>query len=92
MLAYDFGGGTFDVSILRLENQVYKVVATGGDNHLGGADLDDLIVKHLISVVKTKHDKVVSNNRALHRLRQASEQAKRDLSVNQKTEIDLPGV
>lgn len=93
VLAYDFGGGTFDVSILRLEGKICRVVATGGDGYLGGTDLDDLVATHLISVLKSKYDKVVGNNKSVRdRLRKASEQAKRYLSVHPQAVINIEGL
>ena len=60
VLVYDFGGGTFDVSVLRIEQDVQMVMATGGDSHLGGADLDDVLIEHFSADFGTSADVVVA--------------------------------
>ncbi len=60
VLVYDFGGGTFDVSVLRIEQDVQMVMATGGDSHLGGADLDDVLIEHFSADFGTSADIVVA--------------------------------
>ncbi|CAN1309108.1 Heat shock 70 kDa protein BIP2 [Linum perenne] len=78
---YDLGGGTFDVSILEIEADGFKVLATGGDTHLGGGDFDQRVMKYFIEVIKRKYKKDVSgDNRALGKLRKECERAKRALS------------
>ena len=90
---YDFGGGTFDVSILEVGDGVIEVKSTNGDTHLGGDNLDQRIVDWLISEFKTEsgldlHSK--GNEMALQRLKDAAERAKIELSTAQETEINLP--
>ncbi|CAN1793685.1 Luminal-binding protein 2 [Linum perenne] len=81
ILVYDLGGGTFDVSILEIEADWFKVLATGGDTHLGGGDFDQRVMKYFIEVIKRKYRKDVSgDNRALGKLRKECERAKRALS------------
>jgi molecular chaperone DnaK len=90
---YDFGGGTFDISILEVGEGVIEVKSTNGDTHLGGDNLDQRIVDWLIGEFKTDtgldlHDK--GNEMALQRLRDAAEKAKIELSTAQESEINLP--
>jgi molecular chaperone DnaK len=91
VLVYDLGGGTFDVSILTLGDGVFEVQATAGDNHLGGDDFDHLIVKYLIEEFKKQEGiDLGSDKMAMQRLRDAAENAKKELSTVQKTNINLP--
>jgi molecular chaperone DnaK len=90
---YDFGGGTFDISILEVGEGVIEVKSTNGDTHLGGDNLDQRIVDWLIAEFKTEsgldlHSK--GNEMALQRLKDAAERAKIELSTAQETEINLP--
>jgi molecular chaperone DnaK len=88
---FDFGGGTFDVSILDISDGVIEVKATNGDPQLGGDDVDQAIVDHLIAEFKKEQGVDLSNDRmALQRLKEAAEKAKRELSATQETEINLP--
>ncbi|MDR0786040.1 MAG: molecular chaperone DnaK [Treponema sp.] len=88
---YDLGGGTFDISILELGDGVFEVKATNGDTHLGGDDFDRRIMEWLITEFKNDAGIDLGKDRmALQRLREASEQAKIDLSNLQTTEINLP--
>lgn len=81
VLVYDFGGGTFDVSILSIENGVFTVLAVGGDSHLGGQDIDNRIAKHLADDFERKFKKNLwENKRSVIKLLLASERAKRTLS------------
>lgn len=81
VLIFDLGGGTFDVSILNIDDGIFEVLATAGDTNLGGEDFDTKIVEHFIHEIKRKMKKDVRENpRALRRLRTASERAKRTLS------------
>jgi heat shock protein 1/8 len=81
VLIFDLGGGTFDVSILRIEDGIFEVKSTAGDTHLGGEDFDNRMVDHFVAEFKRKHKKdMVGNARALRRLRTACERAKRTLS------------
>jgi molecular chaperone DnaK len=88
---YDFGGGTFDISILEVGEGVVEVKATNGDTHLGGDDLDDRIIEWLIAEVKKAEGVDVSKDRmALQRLKEAAEKAKIELSTAMETDINLP--
>jgi len=90
---YDFGGGTFDVSILEVGDGVIEVKSTNGDTHLGGDNLDQKIVDWLIDEFKKKDGldlRAKGNEMALQRLRDAAERAKIELSTAQETEINLP--
>ncbi len=91
ILVYDFGGGTFDVSILEGGDGVIEVKATNGDTHLGGANIDERIMEWLISEFKKETNiDLRSDKTALQRLKEASEQAKKELSFKMETEINLP--
>jgi molecular chaperone DnaK len=91
ILVYDFGGGTFDVSILEGGEGVIEVKATNGDTHLGGANIDERIMEWLISEFKKETNIDLKNDKtALQRLKEASEQAKKELSFKMETEINLP--
>jgi len=90
---YDFGGGTFDVSILEVGDGVIEVKSTNGDTHLGGDNLDERIVEWLISEFKTESGldlRAKGNEMALQRLKDAAEKAKIELSTAQESEINLP--
>ena len=88
---YDFGGGTFDVSILEVGDKVVEVVSTNGDTHLGGDDIDDAIMGWLIDEFKKDSGIDVSKDKmVLQRLKEAAEKAKIELSSTQETEINLP--
>ena len=88
MLIFDLGGGTFDVSLLTIEDGIFEVKATNGDTHLGGEDFDNRIVDFCIADFKKKSGiDIKGNNRALRRLRTACEKAKRILSSSFQTEI-----
>merc|ERR1711977_10027 len=91
VLIFDLGGGTFDVSLLNIDDGIFEVKATAGDTHLGGEDFDNRLLQHFISEFKRKSKKDISDNpRALRRLRTACERAKRQLSssTNAAVEID----
>ena len=88
---YDFGGGTFDITILELGEGVFQVKATNGDTHLGGDDFDQKITDYLVTEFKKEHGIDLSKDRqALQRLRDASEKAKIELSSSLESEINLP--
>ena len=91
IMVYDLGGGTFDVSIIEIGDGVIEVLATNGDNHLGGDDFDARIVDHLVAELKRAHHvdarKDVS---AMQRIHDAAEQAKKELSSGETTMISLP--
>merc|ERR1711879_1012817 len=88
---FDLGGGTFDISILEIGDNVVEVKSTNGDTHLGGDDFDQVVIDWLIAEFKkdTGID-VSSDNMVLQRLKEAGEKAKIELSSAQKTEINLP--
>ncbi|XVF86313.1 hypothetical protein PTKIN_Ptkin18bG0029600 [Pterospermum kingtungense] len=90
VLIFDLGGGTFDVSLLTIEEGIFEVKATAGDTHLGGEDFDNRLVNHFVQEFKRKHKKDISSNaRALRRLRTACERAKRTLSSTAQTTIEI---
>jgi len=90
---YDFGGGTFDISVLEVGEGVVEVKATNGDTHLGGDDLDDRIIEWLVSEFKKTDGIDLSKDRmALQRLKEGAEKAKIELSTAMETEINLPFV
>ena len=90
VLIFDLGGGTFDVSILTIEDGIFEVKSTAGDTHLGGEDFDNRMVDHFVNEFKRKHKKDLSGNkRALRRLRTACERAKRTLSASAQANIEI---
>ncbi|SGZ50456.1 CIC11C00000005224 [Sungouiella intermedia] len=90
VLIFDLGGGTFDVSLLSIEDGIFEVKATAGDTHLGGEDFDNRLVNHFVNEFKRKNKKDLSTNqRALRRLRTACERAKRTLSSSAQTSIEI---
>lgn len=90
VLIFDLGGGTFDVSLLTIEEGIFEVKSTAGDTHLGGEDFDNRLVNHFVNEFKRKHKKdLTSNARALRRLRTACERAKRTLSSSAQTSIEI---
>ena len=90
---YDFGGGTFDISVLEVGEGVVEVKATNGDTHLGGDDLDDRVIEWLVSEFKKREGIDLSKDRmALQRLKEGAEKAKIELSTAMETEINLPFV
>eukprot|EP00253_Pinus_taeda_P012996 PITA_12996 len=90
VLIFDLGGGTFDVSLLTIEDGIFEVKATAGDTHLGGEDFDNRLVNHFVQEFKRKHKKDISGNaRALRRLRTSCERAKRTLSSTAQTTIEI---
>ncbi|KAL2344956.1 hypothetical protein Fmac_006241 [Flemingia macrophylla] len=90
VLIFDLGGGTFDVSLLTIEEGIFEVKATAGDTHLGGEDFDNRMVNHFVQEFKRKNKKEISGNpRALRRLRTACERAKRTLSSTAQTTIEI---
>ena len=90
VLIFDLGGGTFDVSLLTIEEGIFEVKSTAGDTHLGGEDFDNRLVNHFVNEFKRKHKKDLTNNsRALRRLRTACERAKRTLSSSAQTSIEI---
>ena len=91
IMVYDLGGGTFDVSIIEIGDGVIEVLATNGDNKLGGDDFDKKVTDYMIADFKTKEGIDLSNDKmALQRLREAAEKAKKELSSSTTTNINLP--
>jgi molecular chaperone DnaK len=91
IVVYDFGGGTFDVSVLEIGDDVVEVKATGGDTHLGGDDFDKRIIEYLVGEYKKQEGIDISKDPlALQRLKEAAERAKHELSTAVETEINLP--
>jgi len=91
ILVFDFGGGTFDVSILELGDGIFEVKATSGNNHLGGDDIDDKIIEYLVKEFKKENGIDLNKDvLALQRLKDAAEKAKIELSSSKQTEINIP--
>lgn len=90
VLIFDLGGGTFDVSLLSIDDGIFEVKATAGDTHLGGEDFDNRMVEHFVAEFRRKFKKDVSGNkRALRRLRTACERAKRTLSSSSQASVEI---
>jgi len=90
VLIFDLGGGTFDVSILSIDDGIFEVKATHGDTHLGGEDFDNRLVNHFVQEFKRKNKKdITPNKRAVRRLRTACEKAKRTLSSSTQASIEI---
>lgn len=90
IIVYDLGGGTFDVSLLSIENGVFEVQATAGDTHLGGEDFDYKIVRHFVKLFKKKHGvDVTDNKKAMAKLKREAEKAKRSLSSQMSTRVEI---
>lgn len=90
ILVYDLGGGTFDVSLLTIDDGIFEVKATAGDTHLGGEDFDNLLVKHFSDEFRRKHrHDIRSNKRSMSRLKTACERAKRNLSSGTTSSIEI---
>jgi len=90
VLIFDLGGGTFDVSVLTIEDGIFEVKSTAGDTHLGGEDFDNRMVTHFLTEFKRKHKKdMAANPRAVRRLRTACERAKRTLSSSTQASIEI---
>ena len=91
VLVYDLGGGTFDVSILELHDGTFEVLATSGDNHLGGDDWDHVVVDWIKDQIKKEHNFDISKDKmGMSRLKEAAEKAKIDLSGSEAAQITLP--
>jgi len=91
ILVYDLGGGTFDVSILELGDGVFEVLSTSGNNHLGGDDFDNKLVDYIIEEIKKSEDVDLKDDKmAMQRIKEAAEQAKKDLSNMTTTQVSLP--
>ena len=91
VMVYDLGGGTFDVSIIEIGEGVIEVLATAGDNHLGGDDFDERVVSWITDAFRREHSADISRDFAvMQRIREAAEQAKKELSSSESTHIMLP--
>ena len=91
IMVYDLGGGTFDVSIIEIGDGVVEVLATGGDNHLGGDDFDERLVQYLINEFRRMEQiDLRKDAAAMQRVKEAAEQAKKELSVSEYTTVQLP--
>jgi len=91
IVVYDFGGGTFDISVLEVGDNTVEVKSTGGDTYLGGDDFDKVIIEYLVLEYKKQEGvNIASDPLALQRLKEAVERAKHELSTSQDTEINLP--
>jgi endoplasmic reticulum chaperone BiP len=90
ILVFDLGGGTFDVSILTIDNGVFEVIATSGDTHLGGEDFDQRVIDHFIKVIKKKQNIDMSaDKRAIQKLKREVENSKRALSSTHEVKIEI---
>lgn len=90
ILVFDLGGGTFDVSILTIDNGVFEVISTNGDTHLGGEDFDQRVMEYFIKLIKKKYKKDISgDSRALQKLRREAERAKRALSSQHQVRVEI---
>lgn len=90
VLVFDLGGGTFDVSLLTIDNGVFEVVSTNGDTHLGGEDFDQRVMDHFIKLYKKKKGKDIrKDNRAVQKLRREVEKAKRALSSSHQVRVEI---
>jgi len=90
ILVFDLGGGTFDVTLLTIDNGVFEVLATNGDTHLGGEDFDQRIMKYFMKLFKKKHKKsMASDKRAMQKLRRESERVKRALSTQPQARAEI---
>lgn len=91
IMVYDLGGGTFDVSIIEIGDGIVEVLATGGDNHLGGDDFDERMVQYLVNAFqRAERIDLRKDAAAMQRVREAAEQAKKELSVSEYTTVQLP--
>merc|ERR1740115_697671 len=90
ILVFDLGGGTFDVTVLTIDNGVFEVVATNGDTHLGGEDFDQRVMEYMMKIFKRKHKKDMSKDkRSIQKLRREVERAKRALSSTAAARIEI---
>lgn len=91
ILVYDLGGGTFDVSILSIDDGVFEVISTAGDTHLGGEDFDQRVLDFYMKLIQRKHNvSINSNKHAIQKLKKEVEKAKRVLSTNIEYTIEIP--
>ncbi|KAI9292900.1 78 kDa glucose-regulated protein precursor [Neoconidiobolus thromboides FSU 785] len=90
ILVYDLGGGTFDVSLLSIDDGVFEVLATSGDTHLGGEDFDNNIIDHFVKLYKKKHNKdIKTDKKTMGKLKREAEKAKRTLSSQMTVRIEI---
>ncbi|KAL3638148.1 molecular chaperone bip1 [Castilleja foliolosa] len=90
ILVFDLGGGTFDVSVLTIDNGTFEVLSTSGDNHLGGEDFDHRVMSYFVKLFKKKYDRDISHDkRALGKLRKECERAKRALSSQHQARVEI---
>ena len=90
VLIFDCGGGTFDLSILNIDDGIFEVLSTSGNTHLGGEDFDNLLVQHFVNEFKRKHKQDISSNvKSMRRLRTVCERAKRTLSSSANASIEI---
>jgi len=88
---YDFGGGTFDITLMDVGEGVFEVLSTNGDTKLGGTDMDKVLVEYLLNIFEKENNiQIDKDQKALQRLYEASEEAKKELSSKLQTEINLP--
>merc|ERR1711908_170997 len=93
ILVFDLGGGTFDVTVLTIDNGVFEVVATNGDTHLGGEDFDQRVMEYMMKIFKRKHKKDMSKDkRSIQKLRREVERAKRALSSTSSARVEIEGL
>ena len=93
ILVFDLGGGTFDVSLLTIENGVFEVIATNGDTHLGGEDFDQRVMEYFVKIAKQKYNMDISRDkRALQKLKREVEIAKRALSSTHQVTLEIEGI
>merc|ERR1719472_585739 len=93
IVVFDLGGGTFDVSLLTIDNGVFEVVATAGDTHLGGEDFDQKLTEHFVKIFKKKNNVDLKKDpRAFQKLKSEVEKAKRDLSSVHQVKITIEGI
>lgn len=93
VLVYDLGGGTFDVSLLALEDGAFQVLATAGNTRLGGEDFDQRVINHLATTFRTKHQIDISSDpKAMGKLKREAEKAKRTLSSQLSARIEIEGL
>merc|ERR1712070_890824 len=93
IIVFDLGGGTFDVSLLTIDNGVFEVVATAGDTHLGGEDFDNRVTEHFVKIFKSKNQiDLKKDPRAFQKLKSEVEKAKRDLSSVHQVKITIEGI
>merc|ERR1719159_673113 len=93
ILVFDLGGGTFDVSLLTIDNGVFEVIATSRDTHLGGEDFDNRVIQHLLKVFKRKEGSDAGKDkRAIQKLRREVERAKRQLSTQHQVRVEIEGL